>query len=387
MHYILRCHSCEKILKKEPVYECPECGGIVDVEYDLRGKTVQKEELLGVFQYARYLPLTKDASELSIGEGSTPLVRAKKGTLGFGNLYFKLESSNPTGSFKDRGLCVVYAKARELGIEEIAIASSGNASASAAAYSARANRRTIAIVPEATPKEKVAQALFYGAEVLRVPGSYSNSYAYCKELAEKKGFMNATTTFINPYAKEGYKTIGYEIVEQLKRAPDWILIPVGAGPVLAAVYRAFSELLELGATTQIPRLVCVQASACAPIARAFLLGRERVEAEEQPKQTIASGINDGLVGYTRDGEYTLRCIRKSGGTAVMLQESEIEQATCELAEQGIYAEPAGAVGMGALQKLRHSDVIKKEDTVVVLVTGTGFKNPLPPKKKGVLRTF
>ena len=219
--------------------------------------------------------------------------------------------------------------------------------------------------------------MLHGADIVKVPGGYSNAYALCRQAAEKYGYFDATTTFINPYARDGYKTMGFEIWEQLGNVPDWIVIPVGAGPILASLYQAFDELKKLGYTDRLPRLACIQAENCGPIAKAFLNQKEKVEPCLDAEATLASGINDALDGYAEDGDYTLACIRKSGGSALLLSEAEIEESVRRLAREGIYAEPAGAVGMMGLLGLIEQGSIQKGQSAVMIITGHGLKNPLP----------
>jgi len=371
MKYQLRCVRCGRLAEKEPAYLCPACGGILDVEYPGAVGTPGPDSARdGVFRYAGWLPVEGDELP-TLGEGDTPLVASSYlgAKLGIGELYFKLEGSNPSSSFKDRGIAVGVACAKRLGVRQMIIASSGNASASAAAYAARCGIPLVALVPERTPANKVGQAALHGAKILRARGKFSEVYALCRRMAENHGWFDLTTTFINPYAREGYKTIGYEIFRQLGRVPDWILCPTGAGPILASVGKAFDELGE-----GLPKLVCVQAVGCGPIADAFLKGKARVEACENPRDTLASGINDALNGYTQDGDFTLNWVHRSGGTAVLLSEEEIAGSVLALAREGIAAEPAAAVGAKALEHLQESGVIKPTDCVVVLVTGHGLKN-------------
>jgi len=376
MKYELKCWKCGETVTEEPGYKCKKCGGIIEVHYDLQPGDEKRTNRKGIFAYENVLPFEKINDSFSLGEGMTPLVRAKKQPFGLENVYYKLEGVSPTSSFKDRGLAVITAKAGEQGLNQIIIASSGNASASAGAYAAHNGQKLVAVVPEATPLNKVVQAQTYGTIIVKVPGGFSNSFALSEEMAASGGWCNATTTFVNPYAREGYKTIGYEIYEQMGM-PDWVVIPVGAGPILAAIGQAFEELVQMKAADRVPRLACVQAEHCGPISDAFLRGLDEVQPCENPKPTLASGINDGLVGYTEDGDYTIHSIKKSGGTAVLLKEEEIARSVRMLGAEGVFAEPAGAVGMVALEKLKEGGFVRAQDKVAVVVTGDGLKNPLP----------
>lgn len=381
MSYRLVCSRCGSVMEREPAYQCERCGGILACRYDPGDYRVEPDKP-GIFRFSSLLPVQDVRPAQSLGEGGTPLVPSTTvgPESGLEGVFFKLESLNPSGSFKDRALAVAMNCAARFGLQKMVIASSGNAAASAAAYAARLGAELAAVVPESTPVNKTGQILCHGGRVVKVPGNYSRSYAVCREMAEKYGWFDLTTTFINPYAREGYKTIGYEIFEQLgRRSPDAIVLPTGAGPILAAVYQAFAELGRLSLTEKMPRLVCVQAKNCGPIASAFLRNAARVEPCADPRPTLASGINDSLTGYAGDGDYTLDCIRRSGGTAVVLEEEEIRRSVFRLSEEGVYAEPAGAVPAAAIARLAQSGFLRRTDTVVGVVTGHGLKNPLVPE--------
>ncbi|MCI8439064.1 MAG: threonine synthase [Oscillospiraceae bacterium] len=380
MTYQLVCSRCGSAAEREPAYKCTRCGGILTFHYGFRPGDYRVEpEKPGIFRFSSILPVQNVRPAESLGEGGTPLLpsAAVGPANGLERVYFKLDSLNPSGSFKDRALAVAMNCVNRFGLKKMIIASSGNASAAAAAYAARAGVELIAVVPDSTPANKTRQAMCHGAQVVKVPGNYSRSYALCREMAETYGWFDMTTTFINPYAREGYKTIGYEIFEQLgRRVPDAIVLPTGAGPILAAVWQAFVELEQLGLAERMPKLVCVQAKNCGPIAGAFLRNAGQVEPCADAQPTLASGINDSLMGYADDGDYTLACIRRSGGTALLLDEEEIRQSVRQLCREGVFAEPAGAVSAAAIARLARSGFLQKTDTVVGVVTGHGLKNPL-----------
>lgn len=383
--YKIICPRCGRELKEEPVYKCLGCRNIVEFYYDFMPSRYERRDAEpGIFKYADVLPLIDSSSNISLGEGDTPLIAStsirKEEELE--NILFKLEYMNPTGSFKDRAMAVLMSKASELGLNKAIIASSGNAAASAAAYAARCGMELIAVVPETTPDGKTGQILAHGGKIVKVAGLFSESYALCEELAKRNGWLNLTTTFLNPYAREGYKTIGYEIFEQLGgSAPDFILIPTGDGPLLASMYEAFEELHQQGLVTQMPHLVSVQAANCDPINESFRSGIPCRELNEGWKPTIASGIDDNLAGYEDDGDYTVGIIRKSGGMAISLDEEEIYRSVLKLAQEGVYAEPAGAVCAIALHELNQQGFFKKNDVIVCLVTGSGLKNSVEVDRK------
>lgn len=377
MKYSIICSRCGSIQFKEPAYKCEICGGILEFHYNKDNFENKEKQDIVKFIKKNNVPLDYEFANISLGEGNTPLIPDNptfKENMS-PQIHFKLEGLNPTGSFKDRGIIVSILKALELGIDTAIIASSGNASASAAAYASRAGIRLIALVPEKTPTNKLLQAINYGAVVIKVKGNFSNSYKLCLEIAKKYGWFNITTTFNNPYSIEGYKMIGYEIYEQLSAVPDWIIIPIGDGPILAAIYKSFTELLNAKVIDRIPRLVGVQAKKCSPIVEGYKSGLG-VPLNFEPEPTVASGIDDPLNGYEEDGNYTIQCIQRSKGTAIAIEEEGIIESSKILATKGIYSELAGGVGWSALKKLCKQNIIPEDSKVVIIITGNGLKNSL-----------
>lgn len=335
--------------------------------------------LPGVWKYAARLPLTTETSWLSLGEGNTPLLLAARAAswCRLKRLYLKLDHLNPSGSFKDRATAIGIAHAYQTRTSTVMCASSGNAAVSTSAYAARAGLRAVLVVPESTPAGKLSLAGAHGAVVLRACGDYSNAFSLGRELASLGEWINLTTTYVNPVAISGLKTAGYEIAEQLSAAPDWILVPVGAGPLVSGILTAYRELVHAGSADRLPRLAAVQADGCAPIANAFARGL--AEVTPWPKVTTSvSGIADPLRGYPADGTYTLRLVRESGGCAVALSDQEINTATHLLANQeGLLVEPAAASSVAAARKLRREGLIREGDLVVSMITGSGSKTLQP----------
>ncbi len=380
----LICRKCKKTYPLDNRYHCTECKGLLEVFYDYNkikqvGKSMFTRELSSIWKYAELLPLGKTSRVVSLGEGGTPLLRADNTGRGLGlrNLFLKLESHNPTGSFKDRPTSVAVSKAVEEGAETIVIASSGNAGASAAAYAARAGLRCVVYVPKNTPENKIEQALSHGAQVNEVSGPYSNSFRAAAESSNMPCWVNVTSTFYNPYTVEGDKTVAYEIWEQMGgNVPDWIAIPIGAGPLLVGTYKGFTELVALGLVSKLPRMVGVQSESCAPIAHAFNRGSKTVEAWPEKIDTVASGIADPLIGYPEDGTTTLNVIRKSAGLAITVDDEEILDAGRRLAkEEGVFAEPTAASCLAGVKKLIDTDIVSPLDTIIAVITGHGLKTP------------
>ncbi len=326
--------------------------------------------------FAAMLPIRPEFFH-TLGEGDTPLIRADKlaHRLGLERLWLKNESANPTGSFKDRPISVGIAKALEFGLDRIVIASSGNGAAAAAAYAAKAGLVARVLVPESTPDEKVSQARFYGAEVERIPGPYSNCYAAAKKISEDEGYFNLTTTFLNPYTVEGDKLVGLEIYKQLgSSVPDIVFAPIGDGPILVGIHRGFRELRRLFPSLSIPRMAGIQAEGCSPIARAFAAGDKTVVADESPS-SIAGGICDGLNGYAKDGTWTLRHIRESSGFSLAVSDERIAEAQAWLAQdEGVFVEPSAAACVAGLAEAVREGKVGKSDRIVAVLTGHGLKD-------------
>lgn len=391
----LQCIACKSEQDLKMHNKCPVCGGILEVKYRfdkvLAEETLRNQEvcnLPGIWKFLAMLPLVSTKYIVSLGEGNTPVLGSKSlgPELGLRRLFFKLESLNPSGSFKDRGISVAISKAKELGVTHVVVASTGNASASTAAYAARAGMKCVVCVPENTSRAKVSQAMAHGARIVLVRGDFSKSYEIALQASEKLGWANTSTTFLNPYNMEGNKTVAYELWQEFHgNVPDVIVIPVGAGPLLAGVAKGFEELRELGMTSTVPRLVGVQAEECSPIFDAFDKGLEKVSQWERPFSTLAAGVGDPLKGYSDDGTFTLDAIKRTHGTVVTLDEEEIRFSTEEMARlEGLFIEPTSSISAGAIRKLKESCFISEHDLVVSLLTGHGLKHFLPMNQKQVV---
>lgn len=394
----LVCRKCGAEYELENRYSCEACGGILEVTYDYQkafeDNPVENPDLTfgGMWKYRGLLPVKDKKNIVTLGEGDTPLIDAKRiQELWKCNLEMmvKAEMLTPTGSFKDRPTSVAVSVAKEKGFGKIVVASSGNASASAAAYAARAGMDCVVFVPETTDMNKVIQAQSYGAQVICVKGNYSRSFNMAKICAEKYGWANVTSTFINPYTVEGDKTPAYELYTQLKgRVPDYILIPIGSGPLLAGMVKGYEEMMQMGLVDRIPAMIGVQAAECAPITRAYQEGETVVKGWEKEIKTMAGGISDPLLGYEGDGELTLSVVRKTGGMMISLTEDEIREALEAVETKlGLYCEPTGAVSVGAVKKMWNQGLIKEGALTISLTTGHGFKySGRNPKKPPVIET-
>lgn len=377
----IRCVRCEHtaVLTGFP-YHCPVCEGILLIEPDLSEWEGVDTSALGIERYRELLPLDADSPLVSLGEGGTPLTAADRLAQGMEGVevLLKNETVNPTGSFKDRGLAVMTTRARDEGYRRVISSSSGNAGISSAAYAASAGVDATVIAPESTQRTKIVQLTAHGARVIRARGSVSDTYRLAKAAAETGKWANLTTTFLSPLATAGFKTIGYELADQLGGcAPDWIIAPVSAGPILVAVVSAFREFHTIGRVDRVPRIVCAQATGCAPIARAFEEGAENVRPWDVQPDTISTAIADPLLGYEDDGTLTLRVVRETGGVALAVTDDAIRAAIrCLASLEGVFAEPSGAVPVAALTALYTRGVIQAGSRVVCLITGHGLKDPM-----------
>jgi threonine synthase len=374
----LACHRCPWEANLANLYSCRACGDSLKVVYPQGSDPLNSfSEKSGLWRYQHVLPVMTDEEPITLGEGDTPLL-VGRGLEPSGNLFLKNETGNPTASFKDRPVAVAATVARQFGLSGLVCASTGNTAVAVAAYGAQGDIPAVCLVPEATPSAKLTQIEAVGARTIRVKGTYSDAYFLARTAAERYGWANLTSTYINPYMLEGDKTVAFEIFEQLDRVvPDWIIVPVGAGPLLAAIYKGFEELGETKTSqSKGPRMVAVQAAGCAPIVRAFRSGVEEVTAWEEAVETGSSSIGDPLRGYPADGSRTLAIVRDSGGTAVAVSERDIHAGMIELARsEGLFVEPGAAATIGAHRRLVSEGLIRPADTTTLLLTGHGLKDP------------
>ena len=376
----LFCEVCDWQGLLEIRYDCPVCGYSLSVDYDYNAiSAAQVKEVIfaakSLWDFGLLLPLRDKKNRVSLGEGGTPLLKSVCiGKAQGVDLYFKDETRNPTCSFKDRPNTVGISMAIELGAGSVAIASTGNGAASLAAYAALAGLPCRVFVPEHTSESKVRQAKAHGAEIVKVPGDYSKAFHAAKEACMRNNWANCTSTYLNPYTLEGDKTIAYEIYAQMGGVPDWVIIPLGAGPMLSGVYKGFLELEGLGLTQKLPKMAGVQAKNCAPITTAFESGADEVRPVET-KDTVAHAIADPLTGYEQDGTRTLRCIRRSGGVGISVEEQLIVEYAARLARrEGLFAEASSATAPAAIELMRQQGHLKAGESVVAVITGHGLKD-------------
>jgi threonine synthase len=328
----------------------------------------------GLFRWWPFLPLADRACAVSLGEGDTPLLPGGRlgAQLGLTRLYLKNDTVLPTGSLKDRSNAVGISKAVEMGAPIVAVASTGNAAASVAAYAAAAGLRAVVMLPEDTAPGKVAQAEAYGAAIIAVRSDFDGTARLLAAAVREFGWYACMSN--SPYRNEGKKSYAYEFWQQLEgEVPAWLVHPTAGGLGLIATRKGFNELLGLGWVDRLPRMVAAQAAACAPIVEAYRSGSSDVQPVSA-KETVAESIR---VGYPKSlGWRAIRDIRESRGTAVALEETEILNASALLARYaGIYAEPAGAISVAAAARLRQEGLIGPHDLTVCVITGHGLKQP------------
>ena len=321
---------------------------------------------IGVLKtYREFLPVTEATPIITLGEGDTPLVKSNRlaRALGCPELYFKLEGCNPTGSFKDRGMVVAIAKALEEGSRAIMCASTGNTSASAAAFGAYCGLPSLVIIPRGeVAMGKLAQAMAYGAKLIMVNGNFDTAFELVRTFTSKHEVTLVNS--VNPYRLEGQKTAAFEIVDTLGDAPDYLFIPVGNAGNITAYWRGFREYHELGRTTKLPKMMGFQAEGAAPIVRG--------EPVSNP-QTIASAIR---IANPASWKGAVEARDSSGGTIDMVSDDEILESYRLLASQeGIFCEPASAASFAGLVKLHKQGLDLSDRRVVCVFTGTGLKDP------------
>ncbi len=314
-------------------------------------------------RYREFLPITDATPMVTLGEGGTPLVRMPRleREAGVGTVYLKLESTNPTGSFKDRGMVMAVAKAVEAGARAVICASTGNTSASAAAYAARHGLRAYVVVPAGRiAMGKLAQAVVHGAEIVSIDGSFDDALRIVRELAERHEV--ALVNSVNPHRIEGQKTAAFEIVDELGDAPDVLCIPVGNAGNITAYWRGFGEYYHRERASRLPRMWGFQAAGAAPL----VLGAPVAKPE-----TIATAIR---IGNPASWQGAVDARDASGGAIEAVTDDEILSAYRRLASEGVFCEPASAASVAGLLK-RAAGADLSEQTAVCVITGSGLKDP------------
>ncbi len=373
----LRCKECGTRYPLEARFVCEQCFGPLEVAYELSdldpAETKRKIQAgsRGIWRYSDFLPFEGRPGD-PLEPGLTPLVRADRlaGRLGLGELWIKNDAANPTHSFKDRVVAVAVAKARELGFDTVACASTGNLANAVAAHAAAAGLRSYVFVPSDLEEQKLLATQVYGTTLVGVRGTYDDVNRLCTELADQRGwaFVNVN---LRPYYAEGSKTLAYETVEQLGwKLPDRVVCPIASGSLFTKLGRGFDEWLELGLIEgELPTFNGAQAEGCSPVASAFEAGEDFCRPVKP--DTIAKSL---AIGNPADGVYALDLARSTGGSIDSVSDDEIRAGIRLLAETtGIFTETAGGVTTAVLAKLAERGDIDSSERVVVYITGEGLK--------------
>ncbi|HXN86184.1 MAG TPA: threonine synthase [Candidatus Binataceae bacterium] len=380
MSYItnLKCRECGQEYPISPLHVCENCFGPLEVTYDYaRIRAAISRKLIesrphNLWRYRELLPVDSEP-EAGPFSGFTPLVHAKRlgEELGVKHLYIKDDTVNhPTLSYKDRVVSVSITKAREFGFTTVSCASTGNLATAVAAHAARAHLKCYIFMPEGVESGKIVGSTIYGAQVITIRGNYDDVNRLCSEIADKYGwaFVNIN---LRPYYTEGAKTFGFEVAEQLGwRLPDHIVVPTAGGTILPKIAKAFKELKEVGLIKDASfKIHSAQAAGSAPVIHALHKGTDLITPVKP--DTIAKSI---AIGNPADGFYVLKAVRESGGWGDVASDGEIIDAIKLLARtEGIFAEPAGGTTLAVTRKLIEQGRIKRDETVVVAITGNGYK--------------
>ena len=388
----IKCAKCGKVYDMSSVPPNDECGGRIDFEFDLEvmKETITRESLStripGLWKYFELMPLNDRKNIVTAGEGGTPLIESNRlgKDWGINDLSFKIETVNPSGSFKDRPICVGVSKALEDGVKTVSAASSGNAAASMSTYAARAGLQAVVFVPEDAPKGKLIHLRTLGAKVFRVKKVQEGVdptttllLAACKEFG-----WTPSPSFgpFNCFQFEGTKSLGYEIAEQTGwNPPDWILFPTGSGGLMAGTMKGLWEFQQMGLIDKLPRPVVVQPEGCAPIVRAFKEDKEPLDITPwDSNETVAGGLADP---FPWDGDAALKYLKLTKGEVIAVSDDAIEESLVMLGKlEGVFAEPSGVAALAGLKVLIEQGTIDKSDRVVVPITGSGFKDLATPDR-------
>lgn len=364
-------------------YVCPEHGneGIVDVGYDYEriGRQISPQILrengdMTIWRYRPLLPIAPGAPVPPLSVGWTPLYPAPRlgQPLGLRHLWVKDDGRQPTASFKDRASAIAVVKAQEKGAAVITTASTGNAAAALSGLCASVGQRNVIFVPESAPQAKIAQLLVFGSTVMLVQGSYDDAFELCLHAAAEYGWYNRNTAY-NPYMSEGKKTASYEICEQLGwDAPDAIFVSVGDGCIIGGVHKGLKDLLALGWIDRMPRLYGVQAAGSDYMVQAWESGEDVLTKAPIQASTVADSISAGL---PRDRLKAMAAVRETGGSYIRVTDAEILDAILPLARAtGVFAEPAGAAAYAGLVAAARLGLVRADERIVVLNTGSGLKD-------------
>ena len=372
----MKCICCGSSFSPDPWrFFCPKCGCLLHPVLTATinvGWSEFRKRRIGVWRYRELLPLSSKLEPVSLDEGGTPLIRLR--STGVGEAYIKFEGTNPTGSFKDRGMTIGVTIAKHIGVKGVIVASTGNTAASAAAYTARAGLSCVILLPKGrVALGKLAQALLHGAQVKEVEGSFDNALDEVLNEYVKKGQKELyPLNSYNPWRLEGQKTIAYEIVDELGFVPDVVIVPVGNAGNISAIWKGFDELYELGLANKKPRMIGVQAEGASPLVRTWMEKSKELLVVNNP-ETIATAIR---IGRPVNWMKALKAVYESNGAFISVSDDEILEAMKNLAMlEGIGVEPASAASLAGYKKALGIGIVDKGETVVLIGTGHALKDP------------
>lgn len=364
----IKCSVCSRFTTEPLSFRCPHCGNPLDVQLrpDFRKSKIRRNDY-SIWRYRRFFPYVEDEDIVTLGEGWTPLVKLS------GRVHLKLESLNPTGSFKDRGSTVLVSAIHKVIKKQrgfVSEDSSGNAGASMAAYAARADLKARIYVPDTVSGPKFSQIQFYGADVVKVSGSRSKVTEEAQKPQPGKIYVGH---ILHPLFRDGIRSLSYEIVEQLRwKVPDYVFVPVSAGTLLLGVISGFRHLMESHAIKSMPTVVACQTSQVSPLYHRF-----KNQSYKQPP--IVTSIADALVSVDPPLlELMVKSLKEAKGDSVIVEEHEIIEAFRELAQKGFFVEPSSAVAYAGYKKQLKSREIQEEAPAVLVLTGMGLKTTLRP---------
>jgi len=372
MRKYMQCIDCKEKYEEQPIYRCKKCKGLLEIKFELNpGDFDLKKARKKRFNLWRYADLIPAKKNVSLNEGGTPLYECKNLSEELKvKLFVKNEGANPTGSFKDRGMTVGVSKAIEFGKKITTCASTGNTSASLAAYSAKGNLKCVVLIPSGKiAYGKLAQALIFGAKVIAIEGNFDKALETVFKISNNEGIYLLNS--INPYRLEGQKTLGFEIFDELNHTPDRVILPVGNAGNISAIYKGFKEFYELGITDKKPKMTGIQSEGAKPIVNMFKNKGEYIP--EKNPETIATAIR---IGNPVSWKKAINAIYESNGYAESVSDEEILKAQKLLSrKEGIFVEPASAASIAGLIKLIDEGIIDKNEEIVCITTGNGLKDP------------
>jgi len=373
-----KCSKCGETFPSNKILTvCTKCGGAILFQYDLArvAENVSKRVLAKredtFWKFIELLPISSSETIVSLGEPYTPLLRfSTTNSTTFKNIYLKDDGRLPTGTFKARGMSVAVSKLKELGVRRVAIPSAGNAAAALAAYGAKAGIEVCAVMPKDVPESNLKECMYTGAKVYLVDGLIDDAAEIVKRLSKNYGWFDISTNK-QPYRFEGYKAMALEIAEQFGwDLPDNILFPTGGGEGLIGLWKGFNELIELGWTEKIPRLIAVQSTGCAPLVKAYTNKEPEVKEAWKNAETIAAGLR---VPHPYASYLVLRTIKETKGMAVAVDDKEIISSMKTLFKMGIYACPEAASTLAASNKLTSEGILDPNEKTLLYLTGNAMK--------------